>query len=565
MARESIVRVAAMVLSLSSAAAGAPLGSGFTYQGQLQDGTVPTTATSCDFQFSLVDSLSGGAQIGATQAASSVPVSGGVFSVELNGAGEFGATAFDGSDRWLQIAVRCPSGGGSFSAPFSPLQKLSAAPNALYSKTAGDVSCSGCVGGTDIQVGAIGAMQLGDGQVTSAKILDGAVGSADLANGAVTVDKIAPGSNGQVLTTSAGAAVWQAPTGSGWGLSGNAGTNPSSNYLGTSDNQALELRVNGQRALRLVPPLSSNVAAVARGSNNVILGSPFNSMGGGVVGGTISGGGIPNGDSIDPAMANRVLDDGGTVGGGFRNAASSYSTVAGGLWNTASYQSSTVGGGYRNMATGSSSTIAGGDLNTASGHYSAVAGGAQNTASGLYSAVAGGDRNTAAGDYSFAAGLRAKANHVGSFVWADSTAASFESAGVDTFNIRATKGVRLGKNAGNASIGTAAGQYYRDNAIIAWGSVTAAGTVNREFGVYTLSKLGTGHYQITVDVTPESTGSLVPVANAEIDSAPTSAALARLVTVNEVDADTFEVFITNGSYALVDNDFTFIATGRGDE
>jgi len=41
--------------------------------------------------------------------------------------------------------------------------------------------------------------------------------------------------------------------------------------------------------------------------------------------------------------------------------------------------------------------------------------------------------------------------------------------------------------------------------------------------------------------------------------------LARLVTVNEVDADTFEVFITNGSYALVDNDFTFIATGRGDE
>ena len=553
MARQSVVWVAAMVLSLSSAAAGAPLGSGFTYQGQLQDGTLPSTATSCDFQFSLFDTLSGGAQIGTTQTINAVALSGGVFTAEdLNGAGEFGATAFDGSDRWLQIAVRCPSGGGSFSAPFSPRQRLSAAPNALYSKTAGDVVCSGCVGGTDIQVGAIGANQIGDGSISSADIMDGTVGNADLAPGAVTTAKIAPGANGEVLTTSGGAVVWQStlPAPPAWGLSGNAGTNPSSNYLGTSDNQAMELRVNGQRSLRLEPPPASNPAAVARGSNNVILGSPFNSMGGGVAGGTISGGGILNVDSIDPAMANRVLGDGGTVAGGFRNTASGYSTVAGGAWNTASYQSSTVGGGYRNMATGSSSTVAGGEFNTASGHYSAVA---------------GGDRNTAAGDYSFAAGLRAEANHAGSFVWADSTNANFESAGVDTFNIRATKGVRLGKNAGSAFIGTAAGQYYRDNAIIAWGSVTAAGTVNREFGIYILSKLGTGHYEITVDVTPESTGSLVPIANAEVDGAPTSAALARLVTVNEVDADTFEVFITNGSYALVDNDFTFIATGRGDE
>ncbi len=36
-----------------------------------------------------------------------------------------------------------------------------------------------------------------------------------------------------------------------WKLGGNAGTTPGTDFLGTTDNQALELKVNGQRALRL--------------------------------------------------------------------------------------------------------------------------------------------------------------------------------------------------------------------------------------------------------------------------------------------------------------------------
>ena len=35
----------------------------------------------------------------------------------------------------------------------------------------------------------------------------------------------------------------------------------------------------------------------------------------------------------------------------------------------------------------------------------------------------------------------------------------------------------------------------------------------------------------------------------------TSAAAARLVTINETGFNTFHVYITNGSYQLVDNDF----------
>src|SRR5256885_2212174 len=58
-----------------------------------------------------------------------------------------------------------------------------------------------------------------------------------------------------------------------WSRTGNAGTDPSVNFLGTTDNQPLEFKVNGRRALRLEP-----TADDAGHSNivNVISGSPVN-------------------------------------------------------------------------------------------------------------------------------------------------------------------------------------------------------------------------------------------------------------------------------------------------
>ena len=41
--------------------------------------------------------------------------------------------------------------------------------------------------------------------------------------------------------------------GAGWSLTGNPGTTPGTNYLGTSDYKALELKVNEPRALRIEP------------------------------------------------------------------------------------------------------------------------------------------------------------------------------------------------------------------------------------------------------------------------------------------------------------------------
>jgi len=57
----------------------------------------------------------------------------------------------------------------------------------------------------------------------------------------------------------------------------------------------------------------------------------------------------------------------------------------------------------------------------------------------------GGTNNLVADNcgFSFAAGRRSRVNHFGAFVWADSQNASFASAGVNTFNIRAEGGVHL--------------------------------------------------------------------------------------------------------------------------
>jgi hypothetical protein len=77
------------------------VGSGFTYQGRLTDSGSPANAA-YDFQFLLYDTLAGGSQIGATQTIGDLAVTNGLFTTTM----DFGATAFDGNARWLEIQVR---------------------------------------------------------------------------------------------------------------------------------------------------------------------------------------------------------------------------------------------------------------------------------------------------------------------------------------------------------------------------------------------------------------------------------------------------------------------------
>ncbi|NIP23833.1 MAG: hypothetical protein GWN67_03565, partial [Phycisphaerae bacterium] len=135
-----------------------------------------------------------------------------------------------------------------------------------------------------------------------------------------------------------------------------------------------------------------------------------------------------------------------TVAGGWENTANGEygATVAGGRDNTSSGFYSAVGGGWENTASNDYDTVGGGNSNTASGYWSTVSGGSGNTASGNFGTIAGGRDNTASGHYSFAAGRRAKAIHNGTFVWADSTDADFQSTGTNQFLILANGGVGIG-------------------------------------------------------------------------------------------------------------------------
>jgi hypothetical protein len=66
-----------------------------------------------------------------------------------------------------------------------------------------------------------------------------------------------------------------------WNLTGNAGTTPGVNFIGTTDNQALELKVDGQLALYLKPTYLTNTP-------DLIGGSSLNNASG--VGDTVAGG-----------------------------------------------------------------------------------------------------------------------------------------------------------------------------------------------------------------------------------------------------------------------------------
>jgi hypothetical protein len=119
-----------LLLSATGAYAQAPtpqgtaLGSGFTYQGQLKKGGQLYNGA-CDFQFGLYDAVNAGSQIGTLLNQNGVKVIDGVFAAKL----DFGANAFTGSARWLQIAVKCP--GDATFVSFSTRQELTPTPYAI--------------------------------------------------------------------------------------------------------------------------------------------------------------------------------------------------------------------------------------------------------------------------------------------------------------------------------------------------------------------------------------------------------------------------------------------------
>ncbi|HQK02064.1 MAG TPA: tail fiber domain-containing protein [Verrucomicrobiota bacterium] len=436
-------------------------GTAFTYQGRLDSNGAPFNGNA-EFQATLWTAATGGTQVAANNpAAVVVDVNNGLFTLRL----DFGAN-FPGADRWLQLEVRTSIG------PFTTLNPRQALTPTPYALTAKGIS------------GNLPASQL-SGTVASGQ-LGGTYSGAVIFNNTGNVFS----GNGSGLTGVNAVTVGGVSGTNLWKLSGNSGVR-SGQFLGTTDNQPLEFRVNGQQALRFEPNsydrpsiiggkgsyVASEVfaATIGGGYANIIQTDAYYSTIGGGIRNTIQtdayystiGGGNLN------TIQNNAFDS--TIGGGWTNTIQTnayFSTIGGGGYNTiqTNANSSTIGGGFNNTirVSAASSTIGGGCYNTiqtnatystigcgyynliqTNADYATIGGGSDNTiqANSDYATIPGGYKNSAT-NYAFAAGRNAKANHTGSFVWGDSTAANIASAAINSVTFRAAGGYRLFSNSG---------------------------------------------------------------------------------------------------------------------
>lgn len=358
----------------------------FTYQGQLRQTGEPFTGTA-DLEFRLYDQLIDGTQIGSTQPVANWPVEDGLFQVEL----DFGAAAFDGSDRFLEVTVD--------GSPLSPRQKITATPYALLATGL----ASGSVGGgsvdpTEVQLRVVGTCAAD--QYLQEINEDGTVvcGVDDTGNGDITAvvagnGLTGGGTSGDVLLEIDPAAFW-----SRGGDDASAG-----DVLGTTNDQAVLVIANGRGILELRdaflgPIQAPNIKAGAE-ANTITLAS-----GGSVIAG---GGGDPLqsdcGLNSNESCVNRIDAEYASILGGFGNRAGDFSFVGGGADNLAD-SVSTVGGGSENRAIGNWSGVGGGLGNQASEIFAYVGGGDGNTASAVHAFVGAGENNLSSGFFSSVSG-----------------------------------------------------------------------------------------------------------------------------------------------------------------
>lgn len=210
------VLIGIAVLAYASAAHAAPVGTAFSYQGQLKQNGAPANGN-LDMEFQLFDAATLGNQIGNPVTLIGVPVSNGLFTVTLNAAGQFGPSAFNGEERWLAIAV-----GGT---PLTLRQRLTAAPYALHALDAPDghsldaadgnpidalyVNNDGNVGigtGSPTQMLDVAGNVKASGTITSGNsiTIDGTTNTITSTSGAITFDDADLTTAGLVESTAAG-------------------------------------------------------------------------------------------------------------------------------------------------------------------------------------------------------------------------------------------------------------------------------------------------------------------------------------------------------------------------
>ncbi len=428
--------LAALLALLASSAVASEMGTAFTYQGRLCDGGVPANGY-YDFTFRLYAEPGDppGSALGA-ETHERVFVANGLFTTNIN----LGAGMFTGSARWLEILARTNGVGDPL--PLGPRQELKPAPYALYAANAATAASAAAVPWGGI-AGIPADLSDGDNDTTYS-----AGPGLTLVGTTLSLD-----------TNYLGGQFWR--------LGGNAGTTAGTHFVGTADNQPLELQVNRDRALRLEPTATG-------GTVNFIGGSRFNVVSGS--GATIAGGGTSN-------SPNKVLNSYGTIAGGIgQTVVSAYGMIGGGLGNEISMNSgyATVGGGSQNrIATyATASTIVGGSSNLVTGTYasradqSIIGGGLSNTIQNAgFASIGGGATNAISTDALYSTIAGGRLNQVG-----DSSEASAIGGG---------RGNLIGTNSSEVAIGGGHQNSVGDNAmaVVVVGGYQNAVGVNSDYSM----------------------------------------------------------------------------------
>jgi trimeric autotransporter adhesin len=407
-----------LVLGVSLSTVSAQVPQQINTQGRVSvDGT--NFNGTAQFQFALVDGI--GMVYWTNGAPMDVTVTKGLYSVALGDTSLMNmdplpADVFTNSDVRLRVTF---DDGIAGPVVLSPDSRIASVGYALMAYSVED----GAITTAKIADKAVGTEQLAQYAVTGDKIEDESVDEDQLSDDAVSSDKIQDDaiSSAKIADGSIVAADMDAASFSNifWKTDGNVGTTAGTHFLGTTDNQALEIMVNNQRALRIDPDAASarlaagysGNAALAAGS--VVAGGGSSFWGENRVSSTFSfiGSGVNNLIATNGGMGsivggqNNVIESdsvGGFIGGGYQNVlqSNSYdSVIAGGEKNQVGTNTDNVviGGGLQNEIAEAveNSVIAGGWENSIgnSCSNSVIGGGAQNRVDARYSVIAGGSEN----------------------------------------------------------------------------------------------------------------------------------------------------------------------------
>jgi len=220
-------------------------------------------------------------------------------------------------------------------------------------------------------------------------------------DGSITLKKLAPdimqgmGSVNNPTVQNANSAVY-------WSETGNNSTVAGTNYIGTSDNVDLQIKVNGLRAMQIEPRSTSPNIIGGYSGNNVDIFSD----------GCVIGGGGESGSE------NRDTSSFGFIGGGMANQirnGSPFSTVVGGYKNIViqSDSGAFIGGGWENQIGDGENppdaddifmVLVGGDSNYVKEGLSSLVGGYHNAIYSYKSFLGGGSGNSIGANLSSIAG-----------------------------------------------------------------------------------------------------------------------------------------------------------------